>query len=206
MLWCSSKWSSFFSTFLSQPEILHIPLYSRPTLTALGTGLLGFLSLTGVNPICYKLVSNGRISPEMCWGEWGAPPQWHVTGQQEEALRLWLPGFHALSWDFSRAGFCPGVRIWRGAGEPGLTGAPLLAPSRVWLQWGPCLSGGKVGVLGVWNLHETSWHIHGMWRHLWHLGMTWSLSLCPGGGNSDLPAGKRRSEESSCRKSLFLLH
>lgn len=206
MLWCSSKWSSFFSTFLSQPEILHIPLYSRPTLTALGTGLLGFLSLTGVNPICYKLVSNGRISPEMCWGEWGAPPQWHVTGQQEEALRLWLPGFHALSWDFSRAGFCPGVRIWRGAGEPGLTGAPLLAPSRVWLQWGPCLSGGRWECLECetsMRPRDTFMACEATYGILAWLGVFHSAL-----GEETLISrlGSAWSEESSCRKSLFLLH
>lgn len=200
MLWCRSKWFYFFITFLSQPEILQIPLYSWPTVTALGTCLLGFLSLIGVNPICSQLVSKGRISPEMCWGEWGAAPQWHITGQQEETLRLWLLRFHALSWDLSSSALLWGEDLERCWGSLG--SLVFLAPLRVRLQGGLCLAGGEGG--NGWSVKpsESSWHIHGMWSH-----HDWSLSLYPRGGSCVISLlGNAWSEGSGCRKSLLFHH
>lgn len=83
----------------------------------------------------------------MCWGEWGAAPQWHEPGHQDETLRLWLPDFHALSWDLCTWSLFWGEeleRCWESLGSPVLCGSLLL----VRLQWGPCLTAGKTGSVG----------------------------------------------------------
>lgn len=108
----------------------------------------------------------------MCWGEWGAAPWWHTTGQQEETLRLRLPGFHALSWDLSSSVLLWGEELERCWGSLGSLVLLTLLPYgygcsgfRVW-------QGGRGEWLGCETLHETSWHIHSKWNHPWHLGMT----------------------------------